>query len=194
LLENSAAISRQIGSEAGLGVALMNLGQVETAAGNFGRAETLLQGALVLNRKREDLMRVAIAQQSLAVNSLLAGRAWEAHDLLSSMLGYVTGSGDTEFLIDALELAAAAIAAELGDCARAARLAGAAETIRQKASMPASQPDAATLEHFLAPARAATAPEYWDAELAAGRALSRQQAITLLTHPAPAHDGIAPAT
>ncbi len=193
LLENSAAISRQIGSEAGLGVALMNLGQVETAAGNFGRAETLLQEALALNRKREDLMRVAIAQQSLAVNSLLAGRAWEARDLLSSMLGYVAGSGDTEFLIDALELAAA-IAAELGDCARAARLAGAAETIRQQACMPASQPDAATLEHFLAPARAATAPEHWDAELAAGRALSRQQAITLLTHPAPAHDGIAPAT
>jgi hypothetical protein len=168
------------------------LGQVETAAGNFNRAAQLLQEALALNRERGDLMRMAVIQQSLAVNSLFAGRAGEARDLLSSMVGYVTGSGDTEFLIDAIELAAA-IAAELGDVPRAARLAGAAETIRQKAGMSASQPDAATLEHFLAPARAASAPEDWDAELAAGRALTHQQAVMLLTHQAPAGNGTASA-
>jgi predicted ATPase/class 3 adenylate cyclase len=192
LLEDSAAIARQNGNQTGLGVALLNLGQVETAAGNFNRAAQLLQEALALNRERGDLMRMAVIQQSLAVNSLFAGRAGEARDLLSSMVGYVTGSGDTEFLIDAIELAAA-IAAELGDVPRAARLAGAAETIRQKAGMSASQPDAATLEHFLAPARAASAPEDWDAELAAGRALTHQQAVMLLTHQAPAGNGTASA-
>jgi hypothetical protein len=44
------------------------------------------------------------------------------------------------------------------------------------------------LERFLAPARAALAPEQWDAELAAGRALSQQQAATLLTSPSPSRD------
>ena len=124
-------------------------------------------------------MRVAIIQLSLALNRLFVDRVREAKESLSSTLGYITSSGDTEFLIDALELSAA-IAAELGDCRQAARLTGAAETMRHKAGMPASQPDADVLEHFLAPARAATAPEDWNMELAAGRALTEQQAAALL--------------
>lgn len=39
---------------------------------------------------------------------------------------------------------------------------------------------AGPLEQFLAPARASIAPGAWDAELAAGRTLTQQQAITLL--------------
>jgi len=179
LLEDSASISRQIGSEAGLGVALANLGQVENVAGNHDRAAQLLEEALPLIRKRGDVMRVAIIQLSLALNRLFVDRVREAKESLSSTLGYITSSGDTEFLIDALELSAA-IAAELGDCRQAARLTGAAETMRHKAGMPASQPDADVLEHFLAPARAATAPEDWNMELAAGRALTEQQAAALL--------------
>jgi hypothetical protein len=46
--------------------------------------------------------------------------------------------------------------------------------------MPIAPHDAALLERFLAPARAATAPGEWDAELAAGRALSEQEAAELL--------------
>jgi hypothetical protein len=41
------------------------------------------------------------------------------------------------------------------------------------------------LEEFVGPARAAIAPEQWDAELAAGRALTQQQAATLLASPKP---------
>jgi predicted ATPase/class 3 adenylate cyclase len=181
LLADSAAIARRIGSQGGLGVALANLGQVESAAGNRERAAELLREALVLQQGRGDLMRVAIIQQTLAVDSLYAGRVGEARKLLAASLDYVVGSGDTEFLIDALELAAA-IAAQVGDCGQAARLTGAAAAIRQEAGMPASQTDAATLEHFLAPVRAA-APGDWDTALAAGRALTQQQAVSLLTTP-----------
>jgi hypothetical protein len=98
---------------------------------------------------------------------------------ISSFRGQEIGTeGDSFFVV--FGSAADAIAAELGDCAQAARLAGAAQSVRQEAGMPASPPDAATLEHFLAPARAAAAPGEWDAALAAGRALTREQAITLL--------------
>lgn len=54
--------------------------------------------------------------------------------------------------------------------------------------MPIPDLDAALLERFLAPARAMTARDAWDAELAAGRALTEEQAITLLVSPASAHD------
>jgi hypothetical protein len=45
-----------------------------------------------------------------------------------------------------------------------------------------SEQEAAMLEEHLAPARAAVTPQEWQAGLAAGRALSQQDALALL-HP-----------
>jgi hypothetical protein len=149
----------------------------------------VLQEALTLYRKLGDKLSVAIDQYYLAEISLRAGRTREARDRLSTTLGCAVSSGDTEFLLDVLDLAAA-IAAELGDCLRAARLTGAAQAIRQKAGMPNTQPNSAALERFLAPARATITPEAWDAELAAGRVLTQQQTVTLLRSLRPAPDAL----
>jgi len=91
----------------------------------------------------------------------------------------VISVGDTQFLANTLELSAC-ITAELGDCLPAARLAGAAEGIREKAGMPIPELDAIFLERFLAPARATIERRVWEAELAAGRALTQEQAVALL--------------
>ena len=185
LLEESAAISRELGSAFRLAAALTNLGQLESDAGNFDRATEVLQEALAIDRKQGDMLGVALDQQSLAGVHLRAGRAREAHDHLSAMAEYVASSGDPEFLATTLEMCAAN-AAQLGEGLRAARLTGAAEAIRQKTGIP--NKDQELLEEFLAPARAAIAPQQWEAELAAGRALSRQQAATLLVSPSPSPD------
>jgi predicted ATPase/class 3 adenylate cyclase len=182
LLEESAAISREIGSPMRLAAALTNLGQLEADAGNFDRATQVLQKALAIDQEQGDMLGVALDQQSLAGVHLRAGRAREARDLLSAMAGYVVSSGDPELLTTTLEMAAAN-AAQLGAGLRAARLAGAAEAIRQKTGIPIKQPE--LLEEFLGPARAAVAPGEWDAALAAGRALTQQQAATLLASPVP---------
>ncbi len=182
LLEDSIAIARQAGGGFALRAALTNLGQTETDAGNFDRATQVLREALMLDREEGDLYAIAVAQQSLAAVSLCAGRAGEARDLLSGMVDYVVSSGDPEFLATTLELSAS-IAAELGDGPRAALLAGAAEAIRQKLGTPIPLTDAALLERFLAPARAAIPPQEWNAELAAGRALTQQEAARLLVSP-----------
>ena len=186
LLEDSVAIARKLGGSR-LPTALTNLGQVESAAGNLSRATELLREALALDRARGDTVGAAIDVQSLATASLRAGRVREARHLLSPILDYVASCGDTEFLATTMELYAAATA-DLGDGLPAARLAGAAEGIRERARMPIPDLDAALLERFLAPARAMTARDAWDAELAAGRALTEEQAITLLVSPASAHD------
>ena len=115
LLEDSIAIARGVR----LAAALTNLGQLESAAGNFDRATQLLQEALGLDRKHGDILGAAIDQQSLAAASLRAGRAREARDLLAATFGYVVDSGDSEFLATTLELSAC-IAADLGDGLRAA--------------------------------------------------------------------------
>ncbi len=177
LLEESAAIARETGSDFRLAAALTNLGQVESDAGNFDRATQVLQEALAIDQKQGDMLGVALDQQSLAGVHLRAGRAREARDLLADMAGYVASCGDPELLATTLEMSAAN-AAQLGEALRAARLLGAAEAIRHKTGIPIKQPE--LLERFLAPARAAIAPEKWDAELAAGRALSQQQAAALL--------------
>jgi predicted ATPase/class 3 adenylate cyclase len=180
VLEESAAIAREIGSDYRLAGALSSLGQTESEAGNLDRAAEVLREALTLDREQGDTWGAVIDQQSLAVVSLRAGRIQEAHEMVSATFSYVASSGDTATLVSTIELSAC-VAAELGDGMRAARLAGAAEAIREKAGTPIPQPDAALLERSLAPVRATIGRGTWDAALAAGRALTPEQAVTLMT-------------
>jgi predicted ATPase/class 3 adenylate cyclase len=186
-LEGSIAIARETGGEAQLASAVNNLGHVEIEAGNLDRAARVLQESLALHQKRGDLFGVANTELSLAVASLRAGRAREARDILSRTFDYVVSSGDALFLANTLEVFAC-IVAELGDGLPAARLAAAAEAVRQLAGIPQPEPDTAFVERYLAPARATIARDVWDVELAAGRALTQQQAAALLLSPSPAHD------
>jgi len=192
LLEDSAAIAREIGDDVRLAAALTNLGGLESEAGNLDRAGQVLRESLTLDRKRGDTWGVVKTQQGLAEVSLRAGRVLEANDSLAATLDHVASSGSIDILISSLELSAC-FAAELGDGLRAARLAGAAEAIRQTAGTPVAQSEAAFLERYLAPARATLERGAWDAELAAGRALTREQALALLRSPTPSPPPI-PAT
>jgi predicted ATPase/class 3 adenylate cyclase len=184
LLEASIAVAREIGNELTLSIALTNLAMLEDEAGNLGRAAHLIRESLTLDRKRGDMFVAVRHQQALASVSLHAGRVLEASTLLTETSDYVASSGNTIFLATALELSAC-VAAELGDGLRAARLIGAAEAVRHKAGTPPYQSEVAFFERYLAPARAAINRGTWDAELAAGRALTHDQAVTLLKSPAP---------
>ena len=179
LLEESAAIAREIGREQRLAAALSNLGLVETMGGDLGRATQVLQEAVTLDQKYGDHLGLTYDKQALTLVSLRAGRAGEAHDLLSSQLDYVASAGNSDILVSTLELGACTVA-ELGEPLLAARLAGAAEAVRQTAGMPIAAHDARLLKDFLAPARATVTRAEWDAEHGAGRALSQEQATKLV--------------
>jgi predicted ATPase/class 3 adenylate cyclase len=184
MFEDSLTIARELGDDSFIAVRLANLGNLEIEAGNLDRAVRMLREALVLYQSESYPLGVANAQRWLALASLLAGRAPEARDLLSGSFDYVVSSGDPELLANVLE-ASACIAAGLGEHLRAARLAGAAAGIRATGDMPIPEPDAALVERFLGPARAMVAHEIWDAELATGRALTQEQAATLLVSSSP---------
>jgi hypothetical protein len=96
-------------------------------------------------------------------------------------------SGNTAFYVNTIELAAAIMAA-LDEPLLTARLAGAAEAIRQESGMLITPQEGALLEELLVPARATVSSQVWDAELAAGRALTEQEALALLLSLSPAHD------
>jgi len=185
LLEESITIAREIGNPVRLAAALTNLGQLESAVGDFDRASQALQEALTLDCEQGDLLGVALDQQSLALVSLRAGRAGEARDLLSGTFDYVANSGNTAVLANILELSAA-ITAALGDPLPAARLAGAAEGIRQQSGTLRTDLEEARMERYLTSARATVTPQAWTAELAAGRALTQHEAVILLLSPSPA--------
>jgi predicted ATPase/class 3 adenylate cyclase len=187
LLEESIAIARDAGNPVRLAAGLTNLGQLESTAGEFDRATEALREALTIDSEQGDLLGIALDQHSLALVSLRAGRPGEARDLLSGTFDYVASSGDISFLAHILELSAA-ITAALGDPLEAARLAGAAEPIRQQSGMRSTDLEDSMLERFLAPARAAVTSQAWAAELAAGRALTQQEAVTLLLTPGPGHN------
>jgi hypothetical protein len=147
----------------------------------------VLTEALALDSERGDPRAMAIDRHSLALVSLRAGRPSEARDMIADVFDYVASSGNTSVLVNTVELAAT-IAVGLGEPLRAARLAGAAEAIRQESGMLITPPEAAMLEDLLAPGRAAVTAQEWDAGLAAGRALTEQEALALLLSLSPAHD------
>jgi predicted ATPase/class 3 adenylate cyclase/Tfp pilus assembly protein PilF len=187
LLEESIAIAREIGSPVRLAAALTNLGQLDSAVGNFDRATQALQEALRLDSEQGDLLGMALDQQSLALVSLRAGRADEARDRLSGTFDYIASAGNTSFLANILELSAA-ITAALGDPLSAARLEGAAEGTRQRSGTLRTDLEAARMERYLTSARETVTPQAWAAELAAGRALTQEEAVRFLLSTSPAHE------
>ena len=179
LLEESAALARKIGSDQRLAAALTNLGMVENFAGDLDRAAQVLQEAVTLDQKQGDQLGLVLDRHALTMVSLRAGHTRRARDLLSVTVDYVVSAGNSDILAAALELAACTVA-ELGEPLRAARLAGAAAAVRQIAGMPIADLEAELVEGFLGPARATMAQAEWDAEYGAGRALSQEQAATLV--------------
>jgi predicted ATPase/class 3 adenylate cyclase len=178
-LEQAVAINRTVPGSVRLAASLTNLGQLESAAGNFDRASEVLREALALDTEHQDLWGMTAGRHTLALVSLRAGRPAEARELLSGIFDHVASSGNTALLINTLEVAAP-IMGDLGDPLRAARLAGAAGALRHESGMLITEPEAAMLADLLAPARGAVPPREWDAELAAGRALSQPGALALL--------------
>ncbi len=179
LLEESAALARDIGSDQRLAAALTNLGMVENFAGDLDRAAQVLQEAVTLDQKQGDQLGLVLDRHALTMVSLRAGHTRRARDMLSVTVDYVVSAGNSDILAAALELAACTVA-ELGEPLRAARLAGAAAAVRQIAGMPIADLEAELVEGFLGPARSAMARAEWDAEYGGGRALSQEQAATLL--------------
>jgi tetratricopeptide (TPR) repeat protein len=178
-LEEAIIINHEVGNKLRRAAALANLGQLESAAGRFDRATEALREALTLDLEQGDPFGVAVDRLSLALVGLHAGRPREARDTLAGLFDYIASSGNTSMLVNSLELAAA-IAVGLDDPLRAARMAGAAEAIRQESGMVITPQEAAMLEEHLAPARATMTPQEWHGELAAGRALSREEGLALL--------------
>ncbi len=180
--EESIAIAREQRLHSRLATALSNLAVLEVDAGTPERATVLLTEALQIDREVHDGWGIAVDQVNLAAATLRAGQPDGAYTTLRAVLADVLALGDVEMLIDTIELSAS-ISAELGADGRAARLAAAADVLREQAGMPRPAPDQAMLERSLVSARTRLDASSWAAETAAGRVMSGSEALELAGQP-----------
>jgi non-specific serine/threonine protein kinase len=175
--EESLALYREVGERAGISLALANLGLLATLQGDLEKASDLLMEALALCRKVGDQQGVAGALNGLKTVALKRGEIAQAEALGREALALDQERGDLRLCAVDLE-GLACIAGAAGQGERAARLLGAAATLREALSAPQPTVDRVDTEQAVAAARTALGEEAWSEEFAAGRALSLESAIT----------------
>jgi len=176
LLAESATTAREIGDSQRLATALGNLGLFELDRGDAERAHDLLLQAEAVDRERGDSWGVVVDQTN-RVAALVAGkREREGLTLLRSLGPEAISLGDQDLTVGVIEMFAVCCAVT-GDARRAARMFGAAEAMREQAQLPRSDPDAAFIERYLAPARQALDDTEWAKEEESGRGYTAAEAL-----------------
>jgi tetratricopeptide (TPR) repeat protein len=163
--EKGLELAHRHGSEEAIGIALIVLGRVAYAEGDYARAtslyeESVRRGGAALN----ELGKVALAQANYAQAATLFRRCLQQYsEYLHLTLFSLEGLG--------------AVAAEQGDAQRAARLWGAVQAQRALADLPRDAIDTPDYERWVAAAQARFDPETFAAAWQAGRALSLEEAV-----------------
>ncbi|HEX6443911.1 MAG TPA: tetratricopeptide repeat protein [Streptosporangiales bacterium] len=167
-LEESIAVAGEIGDDDRSATALSNLGVLELHAGHADRAVELLTRAQAFDERTGNTWGLAVDRENLVAAMLSAGRPADAMEELRELAPHIAVLGDVELTINVIELYVSVLSA-LGDHHRAARVFGAAESMREQASMPIAPLDAEFLDRYLDATRAALTPEQWRDELRRGR-------------------------
>jgi tetratricopeptide (TPR) repeat protein len=171
-LEESLAVSRELGDEAPIASVLQVLGMAAQGEGALGRAREYLEEALALAQRGGDKRRVAAAMNALAQLESAAGRLDAAEPLFEGVVALSDEAGDHEVVaIGLVNLAMVAITRNAADRARALLL---------RAFETAAGLDSSRIEQSLVEASAglATLGREWDRAARFYGAAEAQAAIT----------------
>jgi predicted ATPase/class 3 adenylate cyclase len=172
LLEESIGVRRELGDEPGTAAALTNLGSLSFEQDDLDEAESLFNEALTLDHAHGNEWGAAVALDGLAAVVLERGDYGRADEVVRETLMSAQRLADTELIAFGLEKAAVLAATE-GNAARAGRLAGAADGLRDSAGFERSRFDREWLDRHLS----AVTGEEFEAGRAAGRALEAGEAL-----------------
>jgi predicted ATPase/transcriptional regulator with XRE-family HTH domain len=166
---------REAGDEWGVGVSLTGLSTLSVVGGWLDDAEAFAEEHVLLARRMGDLRSIGHALDDLAMAALLREAFGRAVTLYRESIALCTEVGQWELV--AYGLMGLAVVAAREQPRRAARLFGAAEALRETSGV-AIWPARRTLyDHALALARDTLGAAAFDAEWAAGGALSRRDAL-----------------
>jgi ATP/maltotriose-dependent transcriptional regulator MalT len=172
--EESLALFRELGDRRRAGGVLANLGDLAWRAGDATAARALLEESLALARATGDALSALtpLGRMLCALGDVAAARP-----LLLEDAARLRAMGSPGLIAwQALDNLACLAAAE-GEAARALRLGGAAEALREQAGMRLPPGDVAQLERLLAPSRRALGEAARAAAWAEGRAMTVEQAV-----------------
>jgi hypothetical protein len=178
--EEGLALGRALNDQYLIANTLGNLSSLALVAGDLEQAAARSEETLIVSRQLNYQTGVARSLDRQALIAWRQGHLRRAAALACEalVLAVSRAAGDMRFHGDSLEVCAIMYASQ-GHAERAARLLGAAAEFREQIGMRrrTDVPTAADVEAAVAPARAALGEAAWAAAFAAGRALTREEAI-----------------
>jgi predicted ATPase/DNA-binding CsgD family transcriptional regulator/DNA-binding XRE family transcriptional regulator len=175
LLQRSTAYLQRLGHPVHLALNDVELAVMVGESGDYDRARELIEGSLVVLEQNNDRRSVGIALVHLADVAIAKGDFSTAYRHLCRSLRTHHELGELPGIAFAL-VRFAHMASTQGHAARALRLSGAAERLRQLAEAVLTPPSQRRLDEQLAPARQVLGPKAEEA-LRDGRALSIEAAM-----------------
>jgi predicted ATPase/class 3 adenylate cyclase len=172
LLEESLAVRRELGDQARMASSLSNLGIVAFEQGDLDDAEARFVEALDLDRAHGNEWGAGAALDNLAAVAIERGDSERARELNNEVLVSAQRVGDQELIAFGLEKAAILAAAE-EQAARAGRLAGAADAVREAAGIDRSDFDQGWLDRHLS----RVAGDEFETHRAAGKTTEPEEAL-----------------
>lgn len=174
--EESLQLFEELGDKRGIAISLNNLGLVARYGGEDKRALEFFQRALTLVKALGDKRGIGISLTVLGYLYLDQGEDVRAEALLKESLALRQELNEDEGIAYCLE-GLAGVAALRGLAKRAARLFGAAETLREASGYLLPPVERERYERYVAIARAHIEPSEFAAAWARGRALTLEEAV-----------------
>ncbi|KPL02140.1 MAG: hypothetical protein AMJ90_06635 [candidate division Zixibacteria bacterium SM23_73_2] len=174
--EESLALFREVEHTMGIADSLDSLGVVAEHQGDYSTAHEYHQEALKNRRERQDPMGIAESLYNLGELAIRQGQYNQAHTHHSQSLVIRQKLGDRIDIADSLE-GLAALATTQKELVRAARLLGAARSLREEINVPTSPAKQKKLETAISHTRPAMGEKAFAKEWDKGRALTLDEAI-----------------
>jgi predicted ATPase len=172
--EEALALFRELGDRPYLARLSNNLGVMAQEAGDYGPAYTYHEESLALRRALGDQLGIAMSLANLGEVAQSQGKSAQATAHYVESLNLRVKLGDKEGIAYCLE-GLADISSARGQPKRAARLWGAAETLREELSVPLPPAARAHYDQVVAATRASFGAAQFEAAFAAGKSVSLEQ-------------------
>jgi predicted ATPase/DNA-binding SARP family transcriptional activator/DNA-binding CsgD family transcriptional regulator len=175
-LEEALALSRRIGDKRNMAGTLHNLAEVERQRGNYERAKGLGIESIAVAREAEDEWLTSICVGWVGMLAVWSGEEQDlAEGFLKEGLALNRKLGNWAYAAYCLE-AFAGLAGGRGQGARAARLWGAAEALRNNIGAPLPPEPRSYYDRSMTAARALLGEAAWEEGFAQGMAMSAEEA------------------
>jgi tetratricopeptide (TPR) repeat protein len=175
-MKEDLALSREVNDKGDIAHALFQLGEVAQHQGELAQAVPLFEESLTLRRELGTKHGIAGSLICLGDIALAQGHYQEARARLQEGLLLYREIGNKTGIAWGLRVLGEAVRVQ-GDSARAARLCGAEEALRESIAVSLHPSECADYDRQVAAIKAALSAEAFAAAWAAGRAMSQEEAV-----------------